>query len=94
MDAAGFWTGIFGVNFAIGVATGIVMEFEFGTNVVVNDHHRDDRSAAHRLIHLHDLLDVSVSNNSRVMFAQLNRINNEFERTFCQINRGTECYAN
>ncbi|QEG23725.1 cytochrome ubiquinol oxidase subunit I [Mariniblastus fucicola] len=32
MDAARFWTGIFGVNFAIGVATGIVMEFEFGTN--------------------------------------------------------------
>ena len=28
MDAARFWTGIFGVNFAIGVATGIVMEFE------------------------------------------------------------------
>lgn len=32
MDAARFWTGIFGINFAIGVATGIVMEFEFGTN--------------------------------------------------------------
>lgn len=31
-DAARFWTQIFGVNFAIGVATGIVMEFEFGTN--------------------------------------------------------------
>lgn len=27
-----FWTGIFGVNFAMGVATGIVMEFQFGTN--------------------------------------------------------------
>jgi cytochrome d ubiquinol oxidase subunit I len=27
-----FWTKIFGVNFAMGVATGIVMEFEFGTN--------------------------------------------------------------
>ncbi|MEM9411762.1 MAG: cytochrome ubiquinol oxidase subunit I [Planctomycetota bacterium] len=32
MDAARFWTHIFGINFAIGVATGIVMEFEFGTN--------------------------------------------------------------
>ena len=32
MTAARFWTGIFGINFAIGVATGIVMEFEFGTN--------------------------------------------------------------
>lgn len=31
-DAGRFWTQIFGVNFAIGVATGIVMEFEFGTN--------------------------------------------------------------
>jgi cytochrome d ubiquinol oxidase subunit I len=30
--AARFWTGIFALNFAIGVATGIVMEFEFGTN--------------------------------------------------------------
>ncbi|MDX1583020.1 MAG: cytochrome ubiquinol oxidase subunit I [Thermoanaerobaculia bacterium] len=30
--AARFWTKIFGLNFAIGVATGIVMEFQFGTN--------------------------------------------------------------
>ncbi len=30
--AAKFWTRIFALNFAIGVATGIVMEFEFGTN--------------------------------------------------------------
>ena len=29
---AHFWTRIFGLIFAIGVATGIVMEFEFGTN--------------------------------------------------------------
>src|SRR5713226_5590772 len=27
-----YWTRIFAVNFAMGVATGIVMEFEFGTN--------------------------------------------------------------
>jgi len=27
-----FWTRIFAVNFAMGVATGIVMEFQFGTN--------------------------------------------------------------
>ncbi len=27
-----FWTKIFGVNFAMGVATGITMEFQFGTN--------------------------------------------------------------
>lgn len=30
--AARFWTAIFGVNFALGVATGITMEFQFGTN--------------------------------------------------------------
>ncbi len=29
---AHFWTKIFAITFAIGVATGIVMEFEFGTN--------------------------------------------------------------
>ncbi len=29
---AKFWTRIFAVNFAMGVATGIVMEFQFGTN--------------------------------------------------------------
>jgi cytochrome d ubiquinol oxidase subunit I len=29
---AKFWTKIFGLTFGIGVATGIVMEFEFGTN--------------------------------------------------------------
>jgi cytochrome d ubiquinol oxidase subunit I len=30
--AAKFWTKIFAINFAVGVATGIVMEFQFGTN--------------------------------------------------------------
>ncbi len=30
--AARFWTKIFGVNFALGVATGVPMEFQFGTN--------------------------------------------------------------
>lgn len=27
-----FWMKIFGINFAVGVATGIILEFEFGTN--------------------------------------------------------------
>ncbi len=27
-----FWMGVFAINFAIGVATGIILEFEFGTN--------------------------------------------------------------
>jgi len=31
-DAARFWTRIFGINFAMGVATGVPMEFQFGTN--------------------------------------------------------------
>jgi len=31
-EMARFWTKIFALTFAIGVATGIVMEFEFGTN--------------------------------------------------------------
>jgi cytochrome bd ubiquinol oxidase subunit I len=31
-QACKFWVGIFGLIFGIGVATGIVMEFEFGTN--------------------------------------------------------------
>lgn len=34
-SAAKFWTRIFGLNFALGVVTGIVMEFEFGTNWAV-----------------------------------------------------------
>lgn len=29
---AKFWMKIFGINFAIGVATGLILEFEFGTN--------------------------------------------------------------
>ena len=29
---ARFWQKLFGINFAIGVATGIILEFEFGTN--------------------------------------------------------------
>ena len=31
-STAQFWQKIFGINFAIGVATGIILEFEFGTN--------------------------------------------------------------
>src|ERR1700745_2824813 len=30
--AARFWGKIFGINFAVGVVTGIPMEFQFGTN--------------------------------------------------------------
>ena len=31
-DTAMFWQKLFGINFAMGVATGIILEFEFGTN--------------------------------------------------------------
>jgi len=31
-NATKFWMKLFGVNFAIGVATGLILEFEFGTN--------------------------------------------------------------
>ena len=31
-DVSKFWQKLFGVNFAMGVATGIILEFEFGTN--------------------------------------------------------------
>lgn len=32
MDAARFWIRIFGINFTVGVVTGVPMEFQFGTN--------------------------------------------------------------
>lgn len=35
-DMTKFWGLLFGVNFAMGVATGIVMEFQFGMNWAVS----------------------------------------------------------
>jgi cytochrome bd ubiquinol oxidase subunit I len=32
LEAAKFWVGVFAITFALGVASGIVMEFQFGTN--------------------------------------------------------------
>lgn len=32
LDMTKFWMLLFGINFAVGVATGIILEFEFGTN--------------------------------------------------------------
>lgn len=32
LKATKFWMRLFGINFALGVATGIILEFEFGTN--------------------------------------------------------------
>ena len=43
-----FWQKLFGVNFAMGVATGIILEFEFGTNWSNYSWRRIRRSPRHR----------------------------------------------
>ena len=37
-----FWSKLFGINFALGVATGLTMEFEFGTNWSFYSHYVGD----------------------------------------------------
>ena len=37
-----FWGGLFGINFVLGVATGLTMEFEFGTNWSYYSHYVGD----------------------------------------------------
>jgi len=41
-DMTKFWSVVFGINFAMGVATGIVMEFQFGMNWSYYSHHVGD----------------------------------------------------
>ena len=41
-DATKFWGKLFGINFAMGVATGITMEFQFGTNWAYYAHYVGD----------------------------------------------------
>ncbi len=41
-DMTKFWGGLFGINFAMGVATGIVMEFQFGMNWSYYSHYVGD----------------------------------------------------
>ncbi|HTJ88609.1 MAG TPA: cytochrome ubiquinol oxidase subunit I [Acidocella sp.] len=41
-DMTLFWSKLFGINFAIGVATGLTMEFEFGTNWSMYSHFLGD----------------------------------------------------
>ncbi len=41
-DATIFWGRLFGINFAMGVATGITMEFQFGTNWAYYSHYVGD----------------------------------------------------
>ena len=40
-DMTRFWGKLFGINFAIGVATGLTMEFQFGTNWAYYSHYVD-----------------------------------------------------
>lgn len=37
-EMALFWSKLFGINFPIGVATGLTLEFEFGTNWSMYSH--------------------------------------------------------
>ncbi|MBY6243539.1 cytochrome ubiquinol oxidase subunit I [Methylosinus sp. Sm6] len=41
-DAVKFWGVLFGINFAMGVATGVTMEFQFGTNWAYYSHYVGD----------------------------------------------------
>ncbi|MBT6287525.1 MAG: cytochrome bd-I ubiquinol oxidase subunit CydA, partial [Oceanospirillales bacterium] len=41
-DMTIFWGKLFGINFAVGVATGIVMEFQFGMNWAYYSHYVGD----------------------------------------------------
>lgn len=41
-DMTKFWGTLFGINFAMGVATGVVMEFQFGTNWSFYSHYVGD----------------------------------------------------
>src|SRR5690348_8445823 len=41
-DITRFWGKLFGINFAMGVATGVTMEFQFGTNWAYYSHYVGD----------------------------------------------------
>lgn len=41
-DITRFWSKLFGINFVLGVATGLTMEFEFGTNWAYYSHYVGD----------------------------------------------------
>ncbi len=41
-DMTKFWGKLFGINFAVGVATGLTMEFQFGTNWAYYSHYVGD----------------------------------------------------
>ncbi|MDX1319968.1 MAG: cytochrome ubiquinol oxidase subunit I, partial [Oceanospirillum sp.] len=41
-DMTQFWGKLFGINFALGVTTGLTMEFQFGTNWAYYSHYVGD----------------------------------------------------
>lgn len=41
-DMTQFWGKLFGINFALGVATGLTLEFQFGTNWAYYSHYVGD----------------------------------------------------
>ena len=41
-DMTKFWGKLFGINFALGVTTGLTMEFQFGTNWAYYSHYVGD----------------------------------------------------
>src|SRR2546429_3681332 len=47
-----FWGLLFGINFAMGVATGITMEFQFGTNWRSEEHTSELQSRLHLVCRL------------------------------------------
>src|SRR3989440_7813600 len=57
--AARFWARIFGINFALGVVTGIPMEFQFGTNWAAFSKAAGDRKST-RLNSSHDQISYAV----------------------------------
>ncbi len=49
-DMTKFWGKLFGINFALGVATGLTMEFQFGTNWSYYSHYVGDIFGAHMCV--------------------------------------------
>ena len=49
-DMTKFWGKLFGINFALGVTTGIIMEFQFGTNWSYYSHYVGDILVRHLLL--------------------------------------------
>lgn len=46
-DMTKFWGKLFGINFALGVTTGITLEFQFGTNWAYYSHYVGDILVPH-----------------------------------------------